>query len=209
MVDIIQWQFLPKDELLSRLRQTRLKGFGRPLVYERSTLVIREQIDPNLLVPAQLYVLKSQVQIILDIAEAFEKKGIDVFGLTGALLFWLADSDTSTPPIPFLPPIVEESYEPDGRVVSLINDGMHRIAAARRLGRNINIVHISNVPREYPYYAHALPEGFSQVQEIDEMTEGFKKKDYRDPQNYKDLFRVFTDLFPGIQTHRPPIRANV
>lgn len=210
MVEIIQWRFLPENELLARLKQTRLKGFDRPLIYEHSTLTIQEQVSPDILTPAQLYVLKSQVQIVLDITKAFEQKGVDTLALTGALLFWLAGSNPNTdPPIPFLPPVIEESHEPDGRVISLINDGMHRIAAARRLGRKINIVHISNVPREYPYYAYALEGGFSQVQEIDQMTEGFKKKKYRDPQNYKALFRVFTDMFPGIQEHRPPVHVAV
>lgn len=203
MVEIIQWRFLPGNELLDRLKQTRLKGFNQPLIYEHSTLTIKEQVSSDLLVPAQLYVLRSQVQLMMDIAQAFEQRGVDVFGLTGALLFWLEGSNPTTDvPIPFLPPIVEESHESDGRVVSLINDGMHRIAAARRLGRKINIVHVSNVPREYPYYAYPLSQGFDQVQEVEEITEGFKKKNYRDPQNYKALFRVFTGVFPGVQADR-------
>ncbi|MCX6703256.1 MAG: hypothetical protein NTV02_01015 [Candidatus Zambryskibacteria bacterium] len=210
MIDIIHYQVLPEGEFLARLKETRLKGFGQPLVYKNSALVIKEQVNPDVLVPAQLYVLKGQVKIVLDLADAFEHRGVNVFALTGALLFWLGGSDPDKdPPIPFLPPVIEESREPDGRVVQLINDGMHRIAAARRLGRNINIVHISNVPQEYPYYAYALEGGFSQVTEIDEITEGFKKKNYRDPENYKALFRVFTGVFPGVQADRPPIRAKV
>lgn len=208
-MDIAHWEFLPEGELLRRLKQTRLKGFSQPLIYEHSTLVIKEQVQPDLLVPAQLYVLRAQVQVVLDIAEVFEQKGIDVFGLTGALLFWMKGSDPATdPPIPFLPPVVEESEEPDGRIIPLINDGMHRIAAARRLGRKINIVYVSNVPREYPYYAYALPQGFDGVQEIDILTEGFKKKEYRNPQDYKALFRVFTGVFPGVQADRRETHVN-
>ena len=203
MLEIIKYVMLSEEELLSRLKQTRLKGFNSPLVYENSTLVIERGVSPDDLVPAQLYVLKSQVDVVLNIHASFEQRGIDVFALTGALLFWLEGSNPSVdPPIPFLPPVVEESYEPDGAVVPLINDGMHRISAARRLGRNINIVKVCNVPREYPYYAYALSGGFSQVQEIDQITEGFKKKNYRDPQNYKALFRVFTGVFPGVQADR-------
>jgi hypothetical protein len=35
---------------------------------------------------------------------------------------------------------------------------------------------------------------------------GFQKKEYRDPQNYKALFRQFNELFPGVQKDR--VKSN-
>ena len=148
--------------------------------------------------------LREGVQTILDIVEAFAPLGIDVFALRGALLFWPeGTSAESAEPIPFLPPVIEESREPDGRTVLLINDGIHRVYAARKLGRPINVVVARNVPAEYPYYAYALPEGWKQVEELAELSEGYQKKAYRNPDNYKALFRDFNAVFEGVQKQRP------
>ena len=111
--------------------------------------------------------------------------------------------DLSEPPIPFLPPVIEESTERDGKKVLLINDGIHRVYAARKRGRKLNVVLARNVPAEYPYYAYALPDGWRQVEELAELTEGYQKKEYRNPDNYKALFRDFNEIFEGIQKQRP------
>ena len=97
--------------------------------------------------------------------------GIDVFALRGALLWWPEGADLSEPPIPFLPPVIEESAERDGKKVLLINDGIHRVYAARKRGRKLNVVLARNVPAEYPYYAYALPDGWRQVEELAELTD--------------------------------------
>ena len=72
------------------------------------------------------------------------------------MLFWPREPiPIRDPPIPFLPPVIEESIERDGKKVLLINDGIHRVYAARKRGRKINVVLARNVPPEYPYYAYA------------------------------------------------------
>jgi hypothetical protein len=108
----------------------------------------------------------------------------------------------SEAPVPLLPPVIEESREPDGRTVLLINDGIHRVFAARKLGRRINVVLARNVPAQYPYYAYPLDSGWAGVEEIDQLTDGYKKKDYRIPDNYKSLFRDFNAVFEGVQKQR-------
>jgi hypothetical protein len=201
---------LSESELLGRLQKTRLKGFDRFPVYQNARLELVEQVDPEFLVPPQRYVLTDGLQTIFDLAETFAKKGIDIFSLRAALLFWPEGSDPNNdPPIPFLPPVVEESWEPDGRLVQLINDGMHRVYAARKLQKSINIVLVSNVPEQYPYYAYALPDGWEQVEEISELTDGYKKKEYRNPENYKALFRDFNEVFDGVQKQRKQTVANL
>lgn len=200
---IIKHKLLSETELLRRLKEVRLKGFDQFPVYQNATLEIVEQIDTELLTPPQRYVLIDNIKTILDLTRGFAERGIDIFSLRGALLFWLEGSNPDNDlPIPFLPPVVEESWEQDGRMVSLINDGMHRVYAARKLGRKINIVLAKNVPREYPYYAFALSGGWTQVEEIPELSDGYKKKEYRNPNNYKALFRDFNAVFAGVQKDR-------
>jgi len=204
-MQITKYDLLAEAELLSRLKRTRLRGFDQAEVYRDATLEVVEA-DPESLTPAQRYVLQEGVQAILDVADAFEPRGIDVFALRGALLFWPEGSDPDGPPIPFLPPVIEESIERDGKKILLINDGIHRVYAARKRGRKLNVVLARNVPVEYPYYAYALPDGWAQVDELAELQEGYQKKEYRNPENYKALFRDFNEIFEGVQKQRP--RSN-
>ena len=189
-------------ETLDRLLNTRLKGFEEPFIYRHAKLELLQNCPVSELVPPQRYVLSGTVQTILELYEEFKSLGVDIFALQGALLFWTDGMDLTGPPIPFLPPIVEESTERDGQVVKLVNDGMHRTFAARMLGLKPNVIFVSNLPPEYPYYAYGFQGGWSQVQYFDELPDVFQKKDYRNPENYKKLFRQFNAVFPGIQEQR-------
>lgn len=188
------------DELLARLKRTRLRGFGQPRIYEHATLELVNAVDTDRLVPAQRYVLKESVERILLLRQTLLARGTDIFALEGALL--LTFSDDNDGEIPLLPPIIEESHEPDGRTVWLINDGMHRVYAARKCGLPVNVVLARGVPEEFPYYAYALPGGWADVAELDELPDNFLKKTYRNPDNYKSLFRDFNGVFPRIQEQR-------
>jgi hypothetical protein len=180
-------------------------GHGQPNIYKNATLEIREQVDPNQLIPAQRYVLKTDFQRIKALYYLFQQQGIDIFALSEGLFFWYQE----TGPIPLLPPIVEASVEKNGEIVLLINDGMHRIYTARQLGKRINIILVRNVPIEYPYYAYPLEKGWQDVVELEVLTEDFVKKYYRDKENYKALFRNFNELFPDIQKQRPKIKNGL
>jgi hypothetical protein len=201
---ILRYELMPRDEFLGKLRQVRLKGFDRPYIYRDASLEFLGLADTGLLTPPQRYVLNDTVQTIIELDKAFTPLGVDIFDLHGALIFWPEGSDPEKdPPIPFLPPIVEESYEPTGSIpVLLINDGMHRVWAARKLDRCITVVVAMNVPREYPYYAYAWPGGMKSVEELDELPDVYQKKNYRNPDNYKALFRQFNEVFPGVQAQR-------
>ncbi|MCP5459632.1 MAG: hypothetical protein H6971_08410 [Gammaproteobacteria bacterium] len=201
---ITRYELMPQTELLDRLKQTRLKGFDRPFVYEHSRLEWIEQADPEQLCPAQNYVLQADIENIEVLFSIFQREGIDIFALHGGLLFWLTDPESGAEegPIPLIPPVVEESIEPDGRQVLLINDGMHRVYTAKKLGRKINIVLAHGVPPKYPYYAFALQNGWADVDELAELPDGYVKKAYRDKDNYKALFRDFNEVLPGVQKQR-------
>lgn len=189
-----------RDRLLEQLRKTRLLGFDGAQPYADAQLELVTAMDPEQLAPAQRYVLRPTVEAILDLRSALREHGIDPFALDGAVEMRMSDDPGEV--VPLLPPVVEESHEPDGRTVLVVNDGIHRVFAARAMGLPINVVVVRGVPREYPYYALALPGGWSDVVELDALPDGFVKKAYRRPDGYKALFRDFNALFPGVQKQR-------
>lgn len=189
----------PADELLARLQRTRLMGFDGAQVYAGASLTLVD-LDPAELVPAQRYVLRSGVERSRWLRDELRPFGVDPFALDGGAWF-----ETTAEPgerVPLLPPIVERTTEPDGGVVNLINDGIHRIYAARSIGAPIRVVLVDGVPPQWPYYALALPAGWDDVVELDELPPGFQKKTYRVPENYKALFRDFNGVFDGVQRER-------
>ena len=192
-------RLIERGQLLAALKRTRLRGFGGALVYENASLEI-ETIHTDDLVPAQRYVLRDSVQKALELRQALLSHNIDIFALDGAVAIRTDDSPDEE--IPVLPPIVEQSEEPNGQRVLLINDGIHRVYAARISGSPINVVVVRHVPTQFPYYAYALPGGWAHVTELAELPEIYQKKEYRDPTNYKALFRDFNALFPGVQKER-------
>ena len=199
---VTKFEQLSTEETLARFKQTRLRGYGQPLVYENAELSLIQNVDIiKTLVPAQRYILRSNVHCILNLADQFERMGVDIFALTGAVLFWYRNDDGEmVGPVPLCPPIVEADCGlTDG---FLINDGMHRITAARYRNRSINVIGVTNVPAEYPYYALPLEHGWDEVQVLEEIPDDYVKKAYRDPVNYKALFRDFNGVFPGIQEQR-------
>lgn len=197
---ILSVQTFPRRELLTRLAGTRLRGHGQVRPYQGCHLELAEATDPATLAPAQNYVLRPGIQRILRLREALLAEGVDIFALDGGA--HVRTSDDPERAVPVLPPVVEESKEPDGRTVLIINDGIHRIHAARALGLPISVVAVYGVPPEYPYYAYALPGGWSDVVELDELPDTWQKKDYREPDQYRSLYRDFNEVFPGVQEQR-------
>jgi hypothetical protein len=196
---VLSVESFDRVELLARLRRTRLLGFDGAQPYAQAELELAAR-DPERLAPAQRYVLKVGVQRILELREQLLDHNVDMFALDGGAL--VRTSQAPDELIPVIPPIVERSLEPDGRTVAIINDGIHRVYAARSLGLPIATVVARGVPPEYPYYACALPHGWSEVLELDELPDGFQKKTYRTPENYRALFRNFNEVFPGVQKER-------
>ncbi len=199
MVEILSCETFGADVLLEAIRRTRLRGFGGARPYRDASLEL-VVADPDTLVPAQNYVLTPGVAKVEQLRRALLTMGVDIFALDGGLHLTTADDPAER--IPMVPPIVEESVEPDGRTVLLINDGMHRVFTARSLGLPITVVVARDVPAEYPYYAYALPHGWQQVRQFAELPDGHQKKQYRRPTGYHALFRDFNAQFPGMQKAR-------
>jgi hypothetical protein len=202
-VRVLQVEPFGEAELLAKLAAVRLRGHGQPAVYEGAELCLEPAFDPERLSPAQRYVLRGGVQNILALRQALLGQGIDVFDLRGGV--FVRTGERPDERMPVIPPVIEESHEPDGRTVLVINDGIHRVYAARSLGLPISVVVARGVPQEYPYYALALPDGWAGVEELDELPAGYQKKEYRRPDDYKALFRDFNDVFPGVQVERPRV----
>ena len=199
-LSVISVEPFGRDELLARLRRTRLEGFGGAELYAGATLELSEDTDTDGLAPAQRYVLRAGVETVLALREQLLEHDVDPFALDGGV--WVRTADAPDERIPLIPPVVEESLERDGRTVLVICDGMHRVYAARALGLPISVVTAHGVPPEYPYYAHALPDGWDGVAELDELPDGFQKKEYRIPDGYRALFRLYNEHFPGVQKRR-------
>jgi hypothetical protein len=189
-----------RGTLLAAIARTPLRGFDRPHPYENAKLRLVPATDTDALAPAQNYVLRPGVQKIHELRAALLAEGLDLFALDGGA--YVRTSDDPDEVVPVIPPVVEESREPDGRTVLIINDGLHRVFAARSVGLPISAVTIRGVPARYPYYAFALAGGWSEVVELDELPDTYQKKEYRNPGNYKALFREFNEVFPGVQKQR-------
>lgn len=197
---ITRIEMLSMEETFSRLKKTRLRGFDQAEVYKDASFALVHECYANKLFPSQRYVIASGVNKILEIADAFQEQyGLDAFHLKGAVLFW---PEGATEPIPFLPPLVEESREEGySSPIWIINDGMHRVYAARKCGMSINVILVKEVPNCYPYYAFPLPEQWGAVYKVEEVPQSDRKA-YRNPDDYKALFRDFNAVFDGIQKKR-------
>lgn len=202
-MNITRIETITEEDLLARFQKTRLRGHGQPLIYEKSDLTWVRHVDPHTLYPAQNYLLREDFQRLHDLHDVFQKHGHDIFALEGGLLFWVQEEgEEEEGPIPLTPPIVEMSQEPDGTLIPLINDGMHRVYTAMHLKKTLHIILVRHVPTQWPYYAYARTEGWQGVEVLTELPDTYIKKRYRDPENHKALFRDFNGIFPGIQKQR-------
>lgn len=197
---VLSLETFSQAELLARLRQTRLRGFGQPEVYREASLELRAGCQTSLLASAQYYALRPNLEKILQLREALLEWELDILALQGGLL--IRTSQHPEEQIPVLPPIVEESLEPDGRRVLLVADGIHRVLAARQLGLPLSILLVRQVPPQYPYYAYALEGGWEEMELMDELPDLYLKHHYRLPDNYRALYREYDRVFPGVQKAR-------
>ncbi len=185
------------DELIERLRGVRLLKDPDVLVY-RGCVISLERIAPSCLYPAQRYVLLQKLKKVRRLQWSLQQHGYDIFHLNGYLEIWPQGADT---PFTLLPPVVEESIEQDGRVVALINDGMHRLYLARTQWIIPQVVYIRGIPKEYPYYAYPNPCQWEGIDLVEELPEGYVKKWYR-TRDYHRLYRNFNSAFASVGAPR-------
>lgn len=159
-----------------------------------------EIMSPNEIAPAQRYVLTDELMKVRDLRWELRDRGIDLFKLDGYVTIMIEGCDD---PIDVLPPVVEVSEELDGSLIDILNDGMHRVYLARMERSPIQVVFVSGVPRELPYYAFPLVDGWNGVEIRDSLPEGYVKKWHR-IRNHHTLYRNFnTGGFHNVGGPRP------
>ncbi len=197
------FNIIPEQELLHRIRHTPLVGFQHTKVYLNANIQIT-QININDVNPTQRYILKDNIKSIQQLYETLIfSHHIDIFKLNSAISYRIHGHDKSTY---IIPPIIENTKDRKGNNVLVINDGMHRVTLAKQLQRtHINVILITNVPEQFPYYAYPLKYGWDDVILVDKLQPGFKKKYYVNEKDHKSLFRNFNAQFYNIQAKRKPL----
>ncbi len=181
------------DELVANMRRVAMLTHPDDLPYKNAKIQL-STLHTDEIAPAQRYVLTQEILKVRDLRWALCEHGIDLFKLDGYATIWLEGYDD---PIDVLPPVVEQSPEADGSVAKILNDGMHRVYLARMERSPIQVVYVENVPREYPYYAFPLVNGWNDVEIVSDLPEGYIKKWHR-IKNYKSLYRDFNTGFQNV-----------
>lgn len=204
-------------ELIQKLREVRLRGFGQPRIYADCDIEVTHA-SMSLIQPPQNYYLQSRVYDLLRLNDMMISQfGHFLFEHRGYTDIILEDGTS----FPFLPPIVE-SYG-DGENSWLVCDGVHRVMAQRWMNDITPLVVEISRP-SWPYYAVVDPElKWEALAEIKgELPDAYKKKTYRlsiesgsgrtvkdggdgfalGEAAYKGLFRDFNAVWPGVQEER-------
>lgn len=182
-----------KNELLKLIKKVSM--LTNPEIYPyKNAFVSLEKISTDYLKPAQTYVLADELKKVRELKWALSEHGIDIYQLDGYIKMWLEDE---LHPIDVLPPVVEESIEADGSIANIVNDGMHRVFMARLDHVIPQVVFVRGAPKELPYYAFPIPDGWDKVNIVEDLPEGFIKKWHR-IRNYKSLYRNYNSAFENV-----------
>ena len=194
MMKILEVQSFSEAELIQRLRQVTMLE-DESLCPYADTYISLENICIDDLFPPQRYVLKRELLKVRDLKWQLAKHGIDLFRLNGFVRLTLEGEKA---PIDLLPPVVEEYVERNGRVVHIVNDGMHRVYMAYLEWVIPQVVFIRGLPKHIPYYAFPMPEkDWKQIELRDDLPGTFIKKWHRIERN-KTLYRNFNSAFINV-----------
>lgn len=207
-----------RGELVTKLEQVTLRGQGhQPYLNARIDLVT---LDPAILAPTQRYVLTKELKKIEQVRWGILKDhNKDILNLDGYVKCKYSDDvmdemgthkgslvgEGAIPQpgkiIDVLPPVIEEYFDPRGRLHLIIADGQHRSFLARQMGTLMTVAYVRGVHFGYGYYAYPLPGGWSDVKIIDEIVEGYIKK-FHTVKDHKARFRDYNSQFENIGDSR-------
>jgi len=190
-------EHFPTADLVARLRRVTMLKRPDLEVYAEAHISL-ERIAVESLTPAQRYVLAPELLKVRELGWELERFGYDLFQLDGYLRVRLQGVDQ---PITVLPPVVEESIERNGRVVNIINDGMHRLYLAYLHWVVPQVVFIRGVPKDLPYYAYPNPTQWRGIELIDSLPANYLKKWHR-IRDYHTLYRNFNSAFENVGAPR-------
>jgi hypothetical protein len=186
-----------QTELLTNLRRVVMLKDPNSYPYAQAALTVTT-LPWSEIRPAQRYILADGLQKVHCLEWELKEHGLDIFKLDGYVTVW---TDQSSEPIDLLPPVVETVNEADGSLINIINDGMHRMYAARLEWKLPNIVLVRNLPEKYPYYAYPIPGSnpWDQISLVEGGTipASLIKKWHRTEDN-KLLYRDFNSAFINV-----------
>ena len=189
------------NELIERMRRVSLLEDKSLLPYQNASVSL-EQISPDSLAPAQLYVLRSNLERQRHLKFELARHGVDLFRLNGFVELQLEGEDGL---VGMVPPVVEESVEANGRVVNLICDGIHRLFLARLEWVVPEVVFVRGIDKRFPYYAYPNVRGWDDVQPVETLVEeggGKMLKKWHRVEKHRALYRDFTGPFSNLSVPR-------
>jgi len=183
--------------LFEKLRQVTMLENPEVFPYEKAYMSL-ERLDINELAPAQLYVLKSEINKVKILDWELSKLSVDMLNLNGFARIHLTINNNKYSIVDLLPPIVEESIEKNGKIYNIINDGMHRCYLSYMYHTNPKVVFIRGISKKTPYYAYPIPNrNWDKIEILDSIPENYIKKWHR-VENNKSLYRNFNSSFINV-----------
>ncbi len=197
-MDIVHVTPHPEAELVARLRQVPLQEQPEVKIYQQA-LISLEFIHTNCLHPPQNYIWLAELRKVQELRWSLYEHGLDMFCLNGFVTYTVREANGALVDYDLYPPIIEESFEADGSVALIINDGMHRVFLARAEWVIPQVVYIRGIPKAYPYYAFPRPQGWEGIDLLADNPDKsrYLKKCHRIRQN-KSLYRNFQAVFSNV-----------
>ncbi|MEJ2672989.1 MAG: hypothetical protein P8168_12480 [Deltaproteobacteria bacterium] len=201
-MDIIALEHHPQEALIDRLRRVPLLERTDVLVYSQA-LISLELIHTTSLNPPQNYIWLRELRKTQELRWSLASWGVDLFRLNGYVTYTVRQEGGEEAVYDLYPPVVEESFEADGTVALIINDGMHRLYLARLECVVPQVTYVRGVPKEYPYYAFPRPGGWEGLDILAENPDPqrYLKKCHRVRHN-KGLYRDFQAVFQNVGRSR-------
>jgi hypothetical protein len=201
-MDIVSVTRHSAEELTQRLRQVPLLKQPDILIYAEA-LISLEQIHTDHLAPSQNYVWLAEFKKVQDLRWSLAEHRVDLFRLDGFVTYTVRKPDGGEELYAVYPPVVEESFEADGSVALLINDGMHRLYLARLERVAPQVIYVRGVPKKYPYYAFPRSGGWEGIDLLADNPDPktYLKKCHRRREN-KRLYRDFQAVFANVGRSR-------
>ncbi|HAY20864.1 hypothetical protein [Desulfobacca acetoxidans] len=207
-MEIVQVKHHPEIELIARLRRVPLQEQPEVLIYQPA-LISLEQIHTNYLHPPQNYIWLTELRKVQELRWSLREHGMDMFQLNGFVTYTVREKNGDLVDYDLYPPVVEESFEADGSLAHLINDGMHRVYLARSEWVIPQVVYVRGIPKAYPYYAFPRPQGWEGLDLLPDNPDKnrYLKKCHRIRYN-KSLYRNFQAVFKNVGGSRSAMRQE-
>jgi hypothetical protein len=201
-MDIISLERHSRQELISCLRRVPLMEQPEVMIYE-TALISLERIHTDCLHPPQNYLWLKELRKTQDLRWSLAEHGVDLYQLDGYVTYTVRQEDGSEATYDLYPPIVEESFEADGTVALIINDGMHRLYLARLEWLVPQVTYIRGVDPAYPYYAYPRRQRWEGLDLLADNPnpKTYLKKCHRVRHN-KKLYRDFQAVFANVGRSR-------